>query len=84
MSFTRNTAGALWFWRTQRRDRPVPATADGPADAGEPQASEPGEGTGEVSGEEPGPGQEMPAEVGADRASAPEASTAADGAEHAG
>src|SRR5215475_14438179 len=45
--------GALWFWRTQRRDRPVPATADGPADAGEPQASEPGEGTGEASGEEP-------------------------------
>jgi len=78
-------AGALWFWRTQRRDRPVPATAEGPADAGEPQARAPGEGTGETSDGEPGPGQEMPAEVGADRGTAaPEASAAADGAEHAG
>jgi len=77
--------GALWFWRTQRRDRPVPATADGPADAEEPQASAPGEGAGDTSDGEPGSGQEMPAEVGADRgAAAPEAPAAADGAEHAG
>ena len=77
-------AGALWFWRTQRRDRPVPATADGPADAGEPQASAPEEGAGDTSDGEPGPGQEMPAEVGADRGAAPEATAAADGAEHTG
>jgi prolipoprotein diacylglyceryl transferase len=79
-------AGALWFWRTQRRDQAVPATAGGPpAGTGEQQASTAGEaGTGETAGGDPGPGQEMPAEVGADRgAAAGEAAPAADGAEHA-
>jgi prolipoprotein diacylglyceryl transferase len=75
--------GALWFWRSQRRDR-SPATAGGPpAGEEEPQASTVAEATGESADDERAPGREMPAEVGADRAGAAETPAAADGAEHA-
>ena len=75
--------GAVWFWRSQRRGQ-VPATAGGPpAGAEEPQASTAAEATEEGSGDEPAPGQEMPAEVGADRGSAAaETSAAAESADH--
>jgi len=75
--------GAVWFWRSQRRDQ-APATAGGPpAGAEEPQASTAAEATEEGSGDEPAPGQEMPAEVGADRGSAAaETSAAAESADH--
>jgi len=75
--------GAVWFWRSQRRDQ-APATAGGPpAGAEEPQASTAAEATEEGSGDEPAPGQEMPAEVGADRGSvAAETPAAAESADH--
>ncbi len=78
--------GAVWFWRSQHRDRAVPAAAGGPSgDAADSQAGTADEATGEAGGGEPAPGQEMPAEVGADRGGpAAETSPAPDGAEPGG
>jgi prolipoprotein diacylglyceryl transferase len=74
-------AGAVWFWRTQRGSRTVPATAGGgPAGQQEQQVPAAGEPAG-ATASEPDAGGEMPAEVGADRGAS--AHEAAGGAEQA-
>ena len=85
-------AGAVWFWYTQRRGKAAVAAAtdDRPTGAGEDTAAEPAAGAGEpaagaADGTEEGSGQEIPAEIGADRGvSAAEGPAGADGTEHPG